>query len=626
MPNLFWRVWLTGVFLAAGSRSAAPAPQSAPPVQVLDARGTRLTALVDGNTIRLKLSLSQAANAAVPVTFRLAGQTAPLAQCDIAAGATTCQTTPFPALGWAWEAGGARQASRVILAEAAGQPLGESAPLTVRPRPVVMVHGFNSNWTTWQAYLGPQGYLAPLGLAGYAVGDGQVPGVMNTGGLDAPLARTNTIAQNAGILGDYIRNVQHATGAEQVDVLVHSMGGMITRYYLDRVMTTRNVAQLIILGTPMAGSACAILPAALGLLLPATVEIQPSYMQAVFNPQITRRQGVPFHALAGTKLLKAVQSPCTPVPSDLVVPVASVKAIAMPVQEIALLHTELNSAPEVFTDFVQPLLQAPPDAEWQTPDPAPVAPAAAPQFTRVYTGHLQPGETQTVTITIDPGVTVATFALYDTSRSLITQVTGASGRTLALDLTANGVITVTDPAAMLYLGYGFAQPKAGLWQVALQTSAATPAAGADYALAAQFNGGAWLQADLDQVVPPVQTPLRLQARLTVPEQAVTLTRAEARLRQPNGTVTVYPLTIQGDSASAALTPALSGVHSVEVDVSAQTAAGLVIDRAAYLAFDAQPAAGEVTQSRWIAGGAALLAVAGLAGTAVWLRRRRAARR
>ncbi len=243
--------------------------------------------------------------------------------------------------------------------ENGNDPVG-SLNVSVSPRPVVMVHGFNAGYKTWSAYLGPQGYLAELGLEGFAVGDGQVPGVMQTGSLSEPFKRTHTMAQNAVILGEYIDRVQKATGAEKVDLLVHSMGGMISRYYIDRVMTEDNVAQMIILGTPMAGSACAILPASLGMMLPATLEIQPSYMVNVFNEQIIHRKGVPFHALAGTKLNEAVASPCTPVPSDVVVTLDSVRAIPMPVEEIPLLHTELNTSRDVFTGFVTRLLKTPP--------------------------------------------------------------------------------------------------------------------------------------------------------------------------------------------------------------------------------------------------------------------------
>ena len=123
-----------------------------------------------------------------------------------------------------------------VHASLGGQALTGELAIGIKPRPVVMVHGFLSNWETWQAYLGPQGYLASLGLKGYAVGDGQAPGVMNTGSPTNPAGRTNSIAQNAEVLKDYIAGVQKQTGAEKVDLLVHSMGGMISRYYIDRVM------------------------------------------------------------------------------------------------------------------------------------------------------------------------------------------------------------------------------------------------------------------------------------------------------------------------------------------------------------------------------------------------------
>ena len=57
-------------------------------------------------------------------------------------------------------------------------------------RPVVMVHGFNATWQAWEPYLGPEGYLASVGLQGFAVGDGQAPGVMETGtGLSASFTK-----------------------------------------------------------------------------------------------------------------------------------------------------------------------------------------------------------------------------------------------------------------------------------------------------------------------------------------------------------------------------------------------------------------------------------------------------
>jgi pimeloyl-ACP methyl ester carboxylesterase len=581
-------------------------------ITVQDKNGEAITSLTDGDRISLGIQLDSPLNSESQVDFLLDEVDSPVAGCRIRAGERTCQSEAFWTLGWFWSADGTQQPRRELSAQIGGQPVAGSLSLTIAPRPVVMVHGFNANFHTWDAYLGPQGYLAKLGLHGYAVGDGQVEGVMNTGSLSDPAARTKTIAQNAAILNDYIANVQSATGAQKVDLLVHSMGGMISRYYLDRLMTSDNVAQLIILGTPMAGSACASLPASLGLLLPATLEIQPGYMVGVFNQQIVRRQGVPFHALAGTKLQDTVASPCTPVPSDLVVTVDSVKAIPMPVEEISLLHTELNTAPQVFEQFVTPLLKTPPgEFEVEVDPPAgSVAPLEL-QFTKIYTGHLAPGETRTVTISIDPNVTVANFSLYDTSRSLEVRVIGASGNEITLDPEKNGLIRVDDPSTMVYLGYGFKQPKPGKWVITLLTTPETPPAGADFALNANFTGGAALSAKTSLTVPRVNEKVIISADLTIEGAPVSLASAQALLRHPDGSLQDLAMTIKGNSATLEVTPRSSGIYGLEVDITALAPDGTPIDRAAFLTFEAQPINEQIRTTRILAGAGIILALGGV---------------
>ncbi len=405
---------------------------------------------------------------------------------------------------------------------------------------------------------------------------------------------------------------------------MHSMGGMIARYYLDRVMKNNNVSQLIILGTPMAGSACANLPAALGVLLPATLEIQPGYMTNIFNPQIVHRRGVPFHALAGTKLHDAVASPCTPVPSDLVVTEDSVKAIPMPVQEIDLLHMDLNTSPRVFDEFVKPLLQTPPGAFEPAEDlPARPASAVSQQFTKIYTGHLNPGATQDVVINIDPNVAVATFSLYDTTRSLDVSVTGASGNTITLDTEKNGLIKVEDPSILVYLGYGFKQPKPGKWVVTLLTTDTTPPAGADYAIMAVFDGGATLTAQTDKTTPAVNEAVQVSADLTDSGQPVALQSAQAVLRKPDGSAETLPMTIDGNSATLEIAPSVSGIYGIEVDTTAQASDGTSIDRAAFLSFEAQPVEGQITITRILVGAGILLLVLVGAFFASRARRKRA---
>ncbi len=562
-------------------------------VVVLNRNGNETAALTDGDTVKLRITLPAAAPADTEMTFTFAAVPAPLAACRVAAGQNTCTTEAFPALGWYWDPGGAVRPGREVLASADSELVGRSAPLRVKPRPVVMVHGFNADFHTWDTYLGPGSYLAEIELAGFAVGDGQVQGTLNTGSLADPTRRTNTIAENAAILGQYIANVQKLTGAEQVDLLVHSMGGMISRYYLDRVMTDDNVAQLIILGTPMAGSACANLPAALGLMTPASIEIQPSYMQGVFNQQVYRRNGVPFHALAGTQIIQSIQSPCTSIPSDIVVGYDSFNAIPYTSQAtIPLLHVDLNASRDVFDGFVKSHLQTPPGGFPVEPDPAPGAAASGTlQFTRVYTGHVDPGQEQTIIIDIDPNVAVASFGMFDATRSLGVTVTGASGNVIELSAEKNGLILVDDPTAMVTLGYGFANPKPGRWQVTLHSTEKTPPAGADFALFAQFEGGVTLNANTSATLPERGSQVKISATLDAQGQTVTVTRAEALIRKPDGSTERVPLVDSGAAFTGAFTADQAGLYSLEISVGGTNADEIGFDRAAFLSVEAQPAPG-----------------------------------
>jgi hypothetical protein len=53
-----------------------------------------------------------------------------------------------------------------------------------------------------------------------------------------------------------------------------------------------------------------------------------------------------------------------------------------------------------------------------------------------------------VVVNIDPGISIASFALYDSSRSLDALLRGASGNIIPLDPQANGLIRVEDPSTI----------------------------------------------------------------------------------------------------------------------------------------------------------------------------------
>src|SRR5262245_43081137 len=340
-------------------KPAAPSPAT---VEMLNSQSARIDSLADGDAVKLKVTLDKPVELAHVASFKFADDGRQIDKCIITPGAQSCETKVAPALGWYWGKDGKGQTEREIRVESGDPGLSETvnflgtAKLRVSARPVGLVHGLASNAATWAAYTKQGGYLAALGLRGFAVGDGQAEGAMFTGDPSQPLKQTKTIAQNAEELARYIAGVKRVTGAQTVDLVAHSMGGLISRYYIDRLMGDRDVAQLIMLGSPHGGTNCASLPASLGFYLPATLELRPAYLAEVFNRQVTRRHSVPFHLLAGNPIVESFKAPCTGTPSDLVVSRPSVAAVDAPISEAPLLHTDMTGSERIFKDFVAPRL------------------------------------------------------------------------------------------------------------------------------------------------------------------------------------------------------------------------------------------------------------------------------
>lgn len=96
-------------------------------------------------------------------------------------------------------------------------------PSAAHPRPVVLVHGtFGNSWDNW---LGFAPYLVNRGYCVYSLDYGQLPGVPLFNGL-------GPIDESAGQLDVFVDKVLAATGASKTDIVGHSQGGMMPRYYL----------------------------------------------------------------------------------------------------------------------------------------------------------------------------------------------------------------------------------------------------------------------------------------------------------------------------------------------------------------------------------------------------------
>jgi triacylglycerol esterase/lipase EstA (alpha/beta hydrolase family) len=111
-------------------------------------------------------------------------------------------------------------------------------PTGAHPHPVVLVHGtFGDMSDSWQA-LSP--LLVDNGYCVFAFNYGSA-----NGSGDLGIYGVGDVAQSAVQLSGFVDRVLAATGAGQVDIVGHSQGGMMPRYYLKFLGGAAKVGALV---------------------------------------------------------------------------------------------------------------------------------------------------------------------------------------------------------------------------------------------------------------------------------------------------------------------------------------------------------------------------------------------
>jgi triacylglycerol lipase len=134
-------------------------------------------------------------------------------------------------------------------------------PTMAHPYPVVLVHGtFENRFDNWQA-MSPA--LKAAGYCVYALNYGSYNGSGAYG-----VYGVGPIERSAGELRDYVASVRAETGAAKVDLVGHSQGGLMPRYFIKNLGGASVVDDLVGLspsnhGTtnPVAGPAGLYCPA-----------------------------------------------------------------------------------------------------------------------------------------------------------------------------------------------------------------------------------------------------------------------------------------------------------------------------------------------------------------------------
>jgi triacylglycerol esterase/lipase EstA (alpha/beta hydrolase family) len=160
-------------------------------------------------------------------------------------------------------------------------------PSAAHPRPVVLVHGTVENMTYNWYSLSP--LLADEGYCVFAFNYGQLngihvglPGSARTGGV----AR---VTDSAHQLASFVDKVRGATGSAEVDIVGHSQGGMMPRYYLRFLGGAAKVNRLVALAPSNHGTTVDGLAALPGVPQLLTTGLGPSVEdQIAGSPFLTK--------------------------------------------------------------------------------------------------------------------------------------------------------------------------------------------------------------------------------------------------------------------------------------------------------------------------------------------------
>jgi hypothetical protein len=325
---------------------------------------------IDGNVVRIKAKVrnngNSAGSASVIFTETAGNVAIPGGSAvSLQPGEEKEIVTEWDTTGFAWSKDKKPLSGRQVKAQMGSESLTED--VRVIPKPVILVHGLWSNAAAWQPYQSFLNEAHSFAWKAFPVGADPEHGLMNTGQFFGNNAPTNSIFQNARELGKQIKHVRETMNAWHVDVVAHSMGGLISRFYIHHMMPEvfdgkPEIIHLAMLGTPNMGSPWADIMFAeylqKGWHVEALRELKTDVMRT-FNSQVTNRKGVLFSITYTDKL---PFTGGTKEPGDGVVSVSSATwEIVDRSKSSSLDHTSLTGRDD-FINYIYPRLAVPPGA------------------------------------------------------------------------------------------------------------------------------------------------------------------------------------------------------------------------------------------------------------------------
>jgi pimeloyl-ACP methyl ester carboxylesterase len=366
-----------------------------------------------------------------------------------------------------------------------------NAPTLPPPLPVVLIHG----WTVaGDDTLETSEFRY---IKSYADRDG-IPMFYVRG-----VTPKNTLYQNAVVIRNEIARVKQETGADKVNIIAFSMGGMNTRAYLESSFYANDVNRAIILGTPQAGVEIWKPILAQQILVkydePSAIELSPEYAGMVVNQTRSPNPTVPYDLLIGDARQQAGLDFLSDMPaSDALISVASALALDAPTvrehvnadlhdwgpQPVPIRLTGYLYPRDTWERYLRNALRnrdnAPIGSEVFSSPPAPLlnfkngnsgeGGNGESNHTPVVTKPIRAGETITNTVLVDEN-TSARFVAYFPGGKIDVSLHAPDGKKYEPSILpradSSGVLSLSTDIAS-FSGYVVKNAPAGEWQIILK--------------------------------------------------------------------------------------------------------------------------------------------------------------
>ena len=185
-----------------------------------------------------------------------------------------------------------------------------------KPLPVLLIHGYLSDASTWKKW---EDLLKKDNISVFPITFNQSDD------------KCGSAAEHAKELSSQIANVKDQTGQNKVNIVGHSKGGLDARMYLGN--STQDVANLIMIGTPNAGSPLAVNNE---VCAPAVYDLRPG----AADTKVKENPNTKYYTIAGDwnpdtgncdlSLFSPIQQggyDNLPKPNDGMVPLSSVESL-----------------------------------------------------------------------------------------------------------------------------------------------------------------------------------------------------------------------------------------------------------------------------------------------------------